>query len=82
VVEPDCSQNFCREVITWKRLSHPNVLELIGATINDKECTMVTPLMTNGTIVDFLRENLQANPLKLARNMFHSVFFLTESVHS
>jgi len=78
----DRSQNFCREVITWKRLSHPNVLELIGVMMDDKEYTMVTPLMKNGTIVDFLRNNLQANPLKLARNVFRFARFLTESGHS
>jgi len=82
MLEPDRSQNFYREVITWKRLSHPNVLKLIGAAMGDKEYAMVTPLMTNGTIVDFLRENLRANPLKLARNVFRFARFLTESGNS
>jgi len=77
MIEPDRSQNFCREVITWKRLSHPNILELIGVTMDDGGYTMVTPLMTNGTIIDFLRENPQANPLKLAHNMLHVVSFFT-----
>jgi len=50
--------------------------------MNDKEYTMVTPLMKNGTIVDFLRGNLQANPLKLARNVFRFIRLSTESGHS
>lgn len=63
-------QNFCREVATWKSLSHPNVLELIGVTMGDEEYAMVMPWMANGTIIEFLKENLQANPLKLARTVF------------
>ena len=53
--------------MTWKLLSHPNVLELFGVTMDDTAYTTVTPWMENGTIIDFLRENPQANPLKLAR---------------
>ncbi|KAF9654244.1 kinase-like protein [Thelephora ganbajun] len=58
-------KDFCREVITWKRLSHPNVLELIGVMMNDKEYVMVSPWMENRNIVDYLRKSLQTNPLKL-----------------
>ena len=50
--------------------------------MDDKEYIMVTPLMKNGTIVDFLKKNVEANPLKLASNAFHFVRFLTESSHS
>jgi len=71
-------QNFCREVATWTCLSHPNILELIGATMDNEEYTMVTPWMANGTVVEFLRENLRANPLKLARTMFHFMHPLIE----
>lgn len=66
-IEPDCLQNFCREVITWKRLSHPNILELIGVTMNDRECTMVSPWMECGNIMSYLRENRDVNPLELVR---------------
>jgi serine/threonine protein kinase len=66
-IEPDRLQSFYREVITWKRLSHPNILELIGVMIDEKQYSMVSPWMENGNIIDFLRENHQANPLKLVR---------------
>ena len=38
--------------------------------MGDEEYTMVMPWMANGTIIEFLKENLQANPLKLARTVF------------
>ena len=53
------------------------MLELIGVSMDSKEYKMVTPWMENGTIVDFLRKNPQANPLKLARNVFNFVHLLT-----
>ena len=58
------------------------MLELIGVLMDDKECTMVAPWMENGSIVEFLREELEANPLKLARTVFCSVHLLTESGRS
>ena len=70
MIGPDHLQNFCREVITWKRLSHPNILPLIGVMMDDKEYAMVAPWMDNGNIMEFLRENPQANSLKLARTIF------------
>ena len=84
MIEPDwdCLQNFCREVITWKRLSHPNILELIGVTMDEKEYSMVSPWMENGNIVEFLREDLQANPLKLVRPMLHFVHHFVDYCHS
>jgi hypothetical protein len=39
--------------------------------MNEEEYSMVSPWMENGNIIEFLRENLEANPLKLARHMFH-----------
>jgi len=43
---------------------------------------MVAPWMENGNIVEFLRDNLQANPLKLAGSIFHFVYPFVESSHS
>ena len=82
MIDPDHLQNFCREVITWKRLSHPNILELIGVMVGDEGCAMVSPWMENGNIAEFLRKDSRANPLKLVCTMFHFVRFFIESSHS
>ena len=60
----DRSQSFCREVIAWRCLSHPNILEFLGATLEGGH-SVVSPWMKNGNIIQFLRKNPQANPLKL-----------------
>jgi len=44
---------------------------------------MVSPWMENGSIIDFLREDLEANPLELVHTaMFCPVPLSTESCHS
>jgi hypothetical protein len=83
-IGPDHPQNFCREVITWKRMSHPNILPLIGVMMNENEYSMVAPWMDNGNVIEFLKdpENHQANPLKLVCIVFHFIHLFVESGHS
>ena len=38
--------------------------------MDDESHAMVTPWMENGNILDYVREDPQTNPLKLARNPF------------
>jgi len=45
-------------------MSHPNILPLIGVTLS-KELAVVSPWMENGNAIDYLRENHEANPVKL-----------------
>jgi len=66
-------RNFCREAVTWKHLSHPNILPFIGVTANNEEYAMISPWMRGRTIVHYLRNNSATNPLKLARTIFHFV---------
>ena len=81
-IGPHDPQNFRREVVTWKHLSHPNILELIGVMMNGKEFCMVSPWMENGNIVKFSKGNREANPLRLARSIFHYVYHSVDSGHS
>ena len=48
-------QRFCKEVIAWRVLRHPNVLPLLGVTMEDKRFVMVSEWMKNGNIIDFLK---------------------------
>jgi len=49
----------------------------------DGEYALVAPWMDNGNIIDYLRENEQANPLKLVcTTMLRFLHFLTEPCHS
>ena len=63
----DCeNQRFCKEVLTWRALCHPNVLPLLGVTMGER-FTMVSEWMENGNVTEFIRANRDVNRLKLVR---------------
>ena len=48
---------FVREVEIWKKLHHPNILELYGASsASEPPWFFVSPYMKNGNLVDYLRK--------------------------
>jgi hypothetical protein len=64
-------QRFCKEVVTWKILRHPNVLSLIGATMSEAQFIMVSDWMVNGNIKDFVKKHPDANRLELVGFSFN-----------
>ena len=58
-------QKFCKEVVAWKTLQHPNVLPLIGVTMTDTQFTMVSDWMVNGNINSFVKTYPDVNRLEL-----------------
>ena len=59
-------QCFCKEVMTWKTLRHPNVLPLLGVTMSEDPVrfVMVSEWIENGNINQFLKR-VDADRLKL-----------------
>ena len=62
-------QKFCREVIAWKHLSHPNILPLLGVSISaDTRCLCIlTEWMPNGNVMQYAISNPEENRLQLVR---------------
>ena len=59
---PSSSQRrFCKEVVLWKSLNHPNVLGLVGVCpwddAPDARLTMVSEWMTNGNVSEYIKRN-------------------------
>lgn len=54
-------RRFCKEVVLWKSLVHPNVLELVGVCrwdgTPDARLTMVSEWMPNGNIIEYIKCN-------------------------
>jgi len=52
------SQQFCKEVILWNSLSHPNVLKLVGVLggIGQYQFATVSEWMAHGNIMQYIRE--------------------------
>jgi len=62
------SQQFCREVILWNTLSHPNILKLKGVQgdMDRGQLITISEWMTRGNIMEYIRKN-QVNRLELVR---------------
>ena len=58
---PSFQRRFCKEVVLWKFLDHPNILGLVGVCLlddaPDARLVMVTEWMTNGNIAEYIKRN-------------------------
>ena len=63
-------QAFCKESVLWMYTSHPNILRLLAVEVKPQahKFSMVSELMTNGNITNYIRVN-KANRLRLVRPM-------------
>ena len=66
------AQMFCKEVVTWKSLQHPNVLPLLGVTMGERLFAMVSEWMVNGNIVEFVKAHREANRFELVGSRSHT----------
>lgn len=59
------SQRFCKEVVTWKALHHPNVMPLLGVTMTETQFMMASEWVDNGNINEFVKADANVNRLEL-----------------
>jgi serine/threonine protein kinase len=62
-------QQFCKEVILWNTISHPNVLKLAGVQgdMEDGQFVTVSEWMAYGNIMEYIKTN-HVNRLELVRD--------------
>lgn len=70
-------QRFCKEVVLWSTLSHPNILKLVGVQedVKKRQFSIVSEWMTRGNIMEFIEIN-HANRLELVRGITSPRHFL------
>jgi serine/threonine protein kinase len=61
-------QQFCREVILWNTLSHPNILKLAGVQgdIGSGQFITISEWMKHGNVMEYIKRN-HVNRLELVR---------------
>jgi len=69
-------RSFCKEVITWKALRHPNVLPLLGVVISEKKFAMVSEWMTNGNTKEFVAARQDVNRLELLVDVAKGLMYM------
>ena len=70
------AQRFCKEVMTWNTLRHPNVLPLVGVVMTERRFVMVSEWMENGDINVYVKANAEADRLALVRFPPRSIFII------
>ena len=60
-------QRLFQEIVTWRRLSHPNVVPVLGVSPNLFPLCIITEWMIDGNIMDFTLKHPEVNRLCLVR---------------
>jgi serine/threonine protein kinase len=63
-----CLQDFCREALVWRSLSHPFIMPLLGINEEQSLYFLVSPYMENGTLADW-RNNANPSPTEIERRV-------------
>ncbi|KAH9930606.1 kinase-like domain-containing protein [Fomitopsis serialis] len=69
-------KSFCREAITWKRLSHARVVPFFGIDRQHFPLSMVCKWMIGGDIISFVKDNPKANRPLLILDVAHGLEYL------
>ena len=56
-------QIFCREAVMWKRLTHTNIVPLLGVTIDPFQ--LVSDLVSGGDLPNYMKTNPNADRPRL-----------------
>ena len=65
-------QRLFQEIVVWRRLSHSNVLPVLGVSPKLFPLCVVTEWMTDGNILDFTSSHPKVNRLRLVRPILFS----------
>ena len=56
-------QTFCQEAVMWKRLTHPNIVPLLGITITPLQ--LISNWMSGGDFPEYIEKHSNADRLGL-----------------
>jgi len=70
-------KSFCREVIIWAALRHPNILPLLGVTTGHR-FVIVSEWMVRGNINEFAKADATADRLELLREVTSGLIYMHE----
>ena len=72
----DCVvQRFCKKVVAWGALRHPNVLPLLGVTMSENRFVLVSEWMVKGDVNEFVRAHPDVDRLELVCFLLNVLVF-------
>lgn len=63
------NQEFCKEVVIWKRISHPNIVPFLGVSETSAPLCMVSEWMPKGTLREYVWKNPDISRLQIVREI-------------
>lgn len=69
-------QRLFQELVIWRRLSHPNVLPVLGVSPELFPICVISELMIDGDVMDFTSRHPEVNRLRIVRPFFVSLSIL------
>ncbi|CAE6419412.1 unnamed protein product [Rhizoctonia solani] len=75
---PDYLTDVAREIHSWKKCDHPNVLHFLGLAEFRGQIGMVAPWMENGSLPRYLEKAFDADRCKLCTQICEGVAYLHE----
>ncbi|KAF9646871.1 kinase-like protein [Thelephora ganbajun] len=70
------TRRFCKEVMIWRGLCHPNVLPLLGVTMGNRRFAMASEWMANGNINEFVKVRRDANRFELLADVARGLMYM------
>jgi len=70
------ASRFCKEVVTWKTLSHPNVLPLLGVVKGGRQFVMISEWMVNGNINEYINAHEDADRFELLKDTAKGLIYM------
>jgi serine/threonine protein kinase len=58
-------QVFCKEVVMWRKISHPNIVPFLGLSEALVPLCMVSEWMPNGNVQDYVAKNPEISRVQL-----------------
>ncbi|TDL18694.1 kinase-like protein [Rickenella mellea] len=72
-------KNLCREVLLWRQLNHPHLLEFLGVCkYSSLYTSIVSPWMENGTVLNFVKACPKVDRIKLLKQVASALSYLHE----
>ncbi|CAE6489522.1 unnamed protein product [Rhizoctonia solani] len=65
-----------REIHTWNKCNHPNILPFLGLAVFRERIAIVSPWIKNGTMRDFLKENPDTDRCRLSTQICDGITYL------
>lgn len=70
---------FCKEVVLWRFLQHPNVIPLIGISMSENRFAMVSEWMIHGNINQYVEAHPEADRLSLLTGVARGLIYLHDN---